>query len=205
MSKEEELNEEQITWLDECTSGTWSLNPETGLVDVNGNFDCRSQKLKDFKGVRFGVITGCFWCYRNSLTTLEGAPQEVGSEFSCSNNKLTSLEGVPQQVRGNFHCHNNKLTSLEGGPQEVSGDFSCAHNKLTSLEGGPKKVGGYFNCSSNSLTSFKGGPQEHGYRRRNPHFDCSNNPISDGLNREQLNWLSGGTYPHQVRFPKTQP
>ena len=184
MSKEEELNEEQITWLDECTSGTWSLNPETGLVDVNGNFDCRSQKLKDFKGVRFGVITGCFWCYRNSLTTLEGAPQEVGSEFSCNN---------------------NKLTSLEGGPQKVGRSFSCENNKLTSLEGGPKKVGGYFNCSSNSLTSFKGGPQEHGYRRRNPHFDCSNNPISDGLNREQLNWLSGGTYPHQVRFPKTQP
>ena len=47
------LNEEQIKWLDECTKGTWSLNSETGLVDVDGDFDCHEPELKDFKGVRY--------------------------------------------------------------------------------------------------------------------------------------------------------
>ena len=76
-----ELSQEQIEWLDKCTDGHWFHNPETGLVDVDGDFDFYSQLLSDFKGVRFGVVTGNFHCSDNQLTSLEGAPQKVGRGF----------------------------------------------------------------------------------------------------------------------------
>ena len=100
-------------------------------------------------------ISGNFSCYNNQLTSLEGAPKEVGRDFYCSFNQLTSLEGCPQKVGGNFYCHSNNLTSLEGCPQEVGEHFSCSNNQLTSLEGCPQKVGGDFYCSSNQLTNLK--------------------------------------------------
>ena len=122
------LTEDQIKLLDNCTIGIWKLNPSTGLVDVNGDFDCEEQKLTDFKGVRFGHVKGFFSCRTNLLTSLKGAPQTVDEYFYCDNNKLTSLEGAPQTVGGNFDCYNNPLTSLEGAPQKVGGEFIIAWN-----------------------------------------------------------------------------
>ena len=164
------LTQEQIDWLNKCTQGTWELNRDTGLVDVKGGFYCYS--LKDFKGVRFGVVTEDFYCSYNQLTSLEGAPQVVGWDFDCSNNKLTTLVGAPKEVGGHFRCYNNKLTSLEGAPQVVGGDFSCSNNKLTSLVGAPQKVKD-FNCSRNNLTSLEGAPQVIG-----GDFSCFGNPVS---------------------------
>jgi hypothetical protein len=107
----QELTPEQIEWLDSCTPrGTWALNPQTGLVDVDGYFNCSGQDLVDFKGVGFRVIKG---------------------SFNCENNKLTSLEGAPQVVEVNFYCNNNLLTSLEGAPQVVGKDFFCHHNPVS--------------------------------------------------------------------------
>ena len=167
------LNKEQIGFLNECTKGKWTLNEETGLVDIRGDFDCSNKRLTDFKGVKFGVVTGGFWCSYNSLTSLVGAPQNVGGNFWCHSNSLTSLYGAPQEVGGNFYCLNNSLTSLVGAPQEVR-SFRCDCNKLTSLVGAPQKVGGSFDCSYNKLTSLEGAPQEVG-----GYFDCSDNPISE--------------------------
>ena len=99
--------------------GTWTLNPKTGLVDVDGDFRCYSQGLSDFKGVKFGVVNGGFDCDNNRLTSLVGAPHSVGGSFFCSNNHLTSLVGAPHSVGGSFWCKSNRLTSLEGAPQEV--------------------------------------------------------------------------------------
>ena len=168
-----ELTPEQIKWLDECTEGTWKINPQTGLVDVKGHFNCSEQGLTDFKGVRFGVVSGDFYCYGNRLTTLEGAPQEIGGYFYCENNRLTSLEGAPQRVRGSFKCTNNQLTSLEGAPQSVGQAFNCSNNQLTSLVGAPQKVGFWFSCDHNQLTSLEGAPQEV-----RGDFICSNNQLT---------------------------
>ena len=166
------LTEEQEAFLNWHTGGTWSYNPATGLVDVEGNFDCSPEEvedleedfeeLEDLKGVRFGKVSGDFNCNYNKLTSLEGAPQVVGGSFKCRDNRLTSLAGAPQKVGKDFDCGVNKLTSLEGAPQKVSGDFSCYDNKLTSLEGAPQKVSGDFGCSNNNLTSLEGAPQEVG-------------------------------------------
>jgi len=147
-----ELSQEQIKWLDKCTAGSWTLNPQTGLVDVDGHFYCNNQNLTDFKGVRFGVVIMDFICSDNKLTSLEGAPQEVGGDFSCSDNKLTSLKGAPQSVGLQFGCSQNELTSLKDAPQEVGGSFFCGNNELTSLEGAPKKMGGNFYCPGNPVS-----------------------------------------------------
>jgi hypothetical protein len=171
---QEALTEDQIKWLDRCAKGTWKLNPSTGLIDVDGNFNCCQQDLTDFKGVAFGHVSGTFDCQVNRLTSLEGAPQTVDGYFLCAENRLTSLEGAPQTVNGNFYCSDNELTSLEGAPQTVGGSFYCDNNPLTSLEGAPQTVDGDFDCGVNELIDLKGAPQTV-----NGDFVCEDNPVSE--------------------------
>ena len=137
MESEGTLTQEQKDWLDECTKGSWRVNPSTGLVDVDGDFFCSRSGLHNLMGVRFGRSGGHFNCLINKLTSLEGAPQEVEKSFWCNDNQLTSLEGAPQKVGRSFYCSGNQLTSLEGAPQKVGGDFSCYGNQITSLKGIP--------------------------------------------------------------------
>ena len=188
-----ELTAEQIKWLNESSTGIWELNPQTGLVDVDGDFDCTNKGLTNLRGIRFGEVSGYFQCDYNQLTTLEGAPQSVGSffcndnqlislegapqivvgGFSCAGNQLTTLKGSPQSV-GGFYCAGNRLTTLEGAPQTIRGDFSCAGNQLTTLEGAPESVGRGFTCDYNQLTSLEGAP-----KTVDGNFYCSDNPVSE--------------------------
>ena len=159
--------------MNNYTKGTWSINPTTGLVDVQGNFDCSYRGLKSLQGISFGHGSGNFSCGNNELTSLKGAPKTVGGSFDYENNRLTSLEGAPQTVGMNFDCRNNQLQSLEGAPQTVRGSFDCQYNQLTSLEGAPQTVGGDFNCYYNELTSLEGAPQTVGRD-----FQCSGNKLT---------------------------
>jgi hypothetical protein len=57
---------------------------------------------------------GDFDCFRNQLTSLEGAPTSVGGNFDCSFNNLTSLEGIEKILKkmdGNFYAEGNPLKS----------------------------------------------------------------------------------------------
>ena len=176
----QELTQEQKDWLDKCAKRTWSVNPKTGLVDVDGTFNCSNQGLTDFKGVRFGKVSGNFNCFENKLTSLDGAPQMVGRSFSCYTNDLASLEGLPEgfSVGGNFNCFRNNLTSLKGLPKGFSvGYFRCSNNDLTSLKGLPEgfSFDRDFDCSDNNLTSLEGALQSIG-----GNIVCSGNPISEG-------------------------
>jgi hypothetical protein len=101
------LTDDQRKFLNKNTSATWSVNSK-GLVDVEGSFDCRVQELGDFLGIRFGKVSGSFWCYGNQLITLEGSPRVVGRSFYCSRNPLISLEGAPKVIKGEF-CFKNTL------------------------------------------------------------------------------------------------
>ena len=114
-----------------------------GLVDVNGDVDLSSKNLTKLP-IKFGVIIGYFSCDDNQLTSLEGAPQEVGGNFNCSHNQLTSLDGAPQEVGGRFNCNNNQLTSLEGGPQEVGNTFDCSINNIYRLDFLPNYKGALY-------------------------------------------------------------
>ena len=107
----QELSQEQQDWLNKCSKGTWKLNPETGLVDVEGNFNCSGKKrMTNFKGVRFGHVSGTFDCCRSSLTSLEGAPQSVGGDFICHSNSLTSLPDIAATVRRRTSCRSSSAT-----------------------------------------------------------------------------------------------
>ena len=188
------LTKKQEALLNFFCKGKWIVNPTTGLVDIEGNFEYHDLKTKSFLGIKFGNVTnnfnchdnrltslegapqtvgGTFWCSGNNLQSLVGAPKTVGGDFSCSKNKLTSLEGAPQTVRGSFFCYNNKLTSLEGSPQTVGAGFFCYNNKLTSLEGSPQTVDGNFICYNNKLTSLEGAPETLG-----GNFDCRSNELT---------------------------
>ena len=190
------LTAEQEEFLNGCTKGSWTLNPATGLVDVDGTFDCSAQDLKDFKGIRFGKVSGDFTCNNNPLTSLAGSPQEVGGRFICNNTLIENLEGLPQKVGSGIYslthnkltslkglpdkakavlCRNNRLTSLEGSPREIEFNFQCQSNYLKNLIGAPQKVGFWFVCSKQNegLTSLEGAPREVGGG-----FDCSQNNLT---------------------------
>ena len=175
------------------------LNPQTNRYDYDGNLnvnDLSNFVSEDEDGftINFGKVTGNFYCSGlgltslkgaptevgknfdcswDKLTSLEGAPQEVGESFICPYNQLTSLKGAPQKVGWSFDCFKNQLTSLEGAPKEIEGNFDCTNNKLTSLEGAPQIIGRGFYCSDNQLTSLKGAPKEVGWS-----FSCSNNQLT---------------------------
>ena len=189
------LTKRQINWLDKCTGGGWSLNPSTGLVDVDGDFYCISQRLKDFKGVRFGHVKGIFNCNSNQLTSLDGAPKTVNGDFACSTNQLASLVGAPKTVNGDFYCRNTQLTSLEGAPKIVGRGFYCDYNQLTSLEGAPKTVGGGFYCGSNQLTSLEGAPESVGS------FKISMRDSDPSI--RTLDWYEGWSKKGDKEFTKT--
>ena len=119
------------------------------VINSKSNITIRDTDLVDGKlPFKFGRVDGDFICMKcTSLTSLKGAPQEVGRNFICSEcTSLTSLEGAPQKVGGDFYCSNcTSLTSLKGAPQEVGRNFYCRNcPSLTSLEGAPKKIGGKF-------------------------------------------------------------
>jgi hypothetical protein len=116
------LTDEQRRFLDKNTSGTWSVNSK-GLVDVKESFICDNQGLEDFLGIRFGKVSGNFYCWGNQLRTLEGSPREVGGNFSCGGNQLRTLEGSPRVVGLDFYCGKNPLISLEGAPEVIEGEF----------------------------------------------------------------------------------
>ena len=169
----QELSEDQIYFLNRSTQGlgSWSINPTTGLVDINGDFDGAVKGLKDFKGIRFGEVTGFFDCSTNNLESLEGAPETVGGDFDCSENLLQNLKGAPKTVGGDFECDKNSLQSLEGAPETVGENFQCYDNSLQNLKGAPKTVGGSFDCSHNSLQTLEGAPKTVGG------FNCSHNSL----------------------------
>ena len=102
---------------------------QDGTVDVDQNVLLARENLTRLP-LKFGKVSGNFWCDNNQLTTLEGCPTEVGGSFGCSNNQLTTLEGCPKTVGGGFYCSGNKLTTLEGCPKTVGGGFYCYGNPL---------------------------------------------------------------------------
>ena len=57
-----------------------------GLVNVDGDVDLRNKYLTKIP-IKFGRVSGGFYCNSNKLVSLEGAPQSVGSDFDCHSNK----------------------------------------------------------------------------------------------------------------------
>jgi len=129
----------------------YTINSD-GSIDVDGNVKF-SKGLLTTLPLRFGKVSGDFYCSNNDLSSLVGGPSSVGGNFQCYNNQLSTLEGAPVTVGGDFSCMYSILTSLEGAPTTVGGDFYCHFNQITSLEGAPTVVVGDFSCQRNKLSS----------------------------------------------------
>jgi hypothetical protein len=88
----QEVSEEQGLnhW---CGKGKWTRRAD-GKVDVKGDVDLSGLGLEELP-VKFGKVSGSFYCTENQLTTLEGSPEIVDGNFYCAENKLTTLEGGP--------------------------------------------------------------------------------------------------------------
>jgi len=138
----------------------WSINPKTGLVDVDGsvNFDRTEPRWANevhprekisLKDIDFGRVEGNFDCGNRRIGSLEGAPREVGGSFRAIRCQLGSLVGGPKVVGGFYSCEDNQLQNLIGAPERVGegiygGGFYCSYNPLESLEGAPKFIEGEF-------------------------------------------------------------
>ena len=158
---EPKLTKKQISYIRKCTAGKWAFDRKTGLVDIDGNFfafglDSRKQLECSFNGIRFGKVTGSFYCNKMNLTLLYGAPQEVGGDFYCNDNELTTLMFSPRKVGNNFLAQYNKIEFFDSSIDEIGGDFLCHTNELLSLENGPKFVKGKYWAFSNKLTNLIG-------------------------------------------------
>jgi hypothetical protein len=108
----------------------YTINPDN-TIDVNGDVILLGQLGNMEKlPVKFGKVSGDFWCHKNNLTTLEGCPNYVGGNFLCYENKLTTLEHCPKYIGGKwFDCDDNELTTLKGIEKcEIIGDFRCYDN-----------------------------------------------------------------------------
>ena len=129
--------------------GPIKIDPSTGVVDVIGDVDLKRKTTH--LPVKFGTVSGGFYCSRNKLVSLEGSPRQVAGGFYCFENRLESLEGAPDRVEGRFNCSHNQLTSLVGAPTYVGGTLYCVDNPLTNLIGVPEHVGGFWCTYSKSL------------------------------------------------------
>jgi len=134
------------------TAGTVTIDPETGVVDVEGDVHLRS--ATGSLEVTFGNVVGSFICANTYLKSLAGAPHTVGGDFRCENNLLTNLVHGPKMVGGMCHCAYQNLTSLQGAPLEVNGEFLCMRNQLTSLEHMPQKGVTHLNCQYNPILNL---------------------------------------------------
>jgi hypothetical protein len=102
-----------------------------GTIDVDGYVNLTGQSISrnsavnhhfpnlvvDRLPIKFGTVTGSFYCSDNKLTTLDGSPHTVGGNFDCRGNNLTSLKGGPNSVGGDYDMSKNNITTFEGFPE----------------------------------------------------------------------------------------
>ena len=119
-------NNINLELLESCINDPYTIN-EDGSIDVDGDVELGHRNLTKIP-FKFRHIHGNFYCYDNRLTSLEGAPINVGGVFDCGYNELTSLDGAPNSVGSVFRCDYNKLASLDGAPNFVGGTFRCCFN-----------------------------------------------------------------------------
>jgi hypothetical protein len=96
-------------------------------IDVDGDVYLETY-LDDMEKlpVKFGKVSGYFYCGLNNLTTLEGCPKYIGGDFDCSDNYLTTLEGCPKYIGGDFGC--DILTHHTLG--NVQGNIYCDKQRI---------------------------------------------------------------------------
>ncbi len=73
-------------------------NDETKRWDSKGAINLSGIGLTRLP-IKFGEISGHFYCNYNKLTSLKGSPNSSNA-FYCDHNNLTNLEDCPQIING---------------------------------------------------------------------------------------------------------
>lgn len=140
----------------------WDIDylPEGFIIKANVNFsNSDMSELPDLSKVS---VLGDFYCEEcQSLTSLQGSPQEVMGDFYCSDcYNLTTLKGAPQKVGRDFGCpYCGGLISLEGAPRKVRNFYCGFCTELKSLKGCPEYAE-YLECGGcENIRSFKYAPR----------------------------------------------
>jgi len=109
----------------------YTINSD-GIVDVDGDVNIYNKKLTKLP-LKFGNVTGNFYCNYNELISLEGCPKLVGGVFDCANNILETLEGCTQILGGSFHFTYNEIRDLYGFPEFFDGDVYYNFNPVSEI------------------------------------------------------------------------
>jgi len=115
-----------------CTTygiDNYTINSD-GTVDVDNDVNLSSKKLTKLP-LKFGKVSGNFFCSDNYLTTLEGSPQSVGGNFNCRSNYLKTLEFCPKSVGGYFSFYKNSIKDLYGFPEFFYGHIFYGTNPVS--------------------------------------------------------------------------
>ncbi len=90
-------------WVAARTQGTFSLNTETGRVDVDGDVTLKQMDTEIV--VPLGVVTGDFSCVNTQLATLKNAPTAIHGQFLAWNVPVT--EPYSDRILGLFKLLKN--------------------------------------------------------------------------------------------------
>jgi hypothetical protein len=110
----------------------WWVNPETGMVDVGGNFVLEKGWTRGLLGIKFGKIGGYFNVIEAGLEDPRELPREIGTHLNASGNKFRTLEGIGK-VGKTVDLDNNLLVSLEGVTPETLGAVNSVGEALNAL------------------------------------------------------------------------
>ncbi len=135
---------ETKAWLDSMGVKRYTIHDDL-TVDVDSRVDIAGRCLTHIP-VRFGLVSGHFFCNDNQLTRLDGAPVQCRA-FDCSRNQLTSLVRSPVTC-GRLICNGNDLTSLDGMSKNCGG-IECHDNpSLSDISAIPECCEIYFDRDS---------------------------------------------------------
>jgi hypothetical protein len=100
----------------------WWVDPETGLVNVVGNFILKDKWTEGLLGIKFGKIGGYFNVNGAGLESASELPREIGTHLNAGGNKFRTLEGIGY-VKMSISVEDNLLVSLEGLTKELLSSF----------------------------------------------------------------------------------
>lgn len=129
------MNEQEIKQLIDANftiKGKIKVNPN-GVVDVDGDVECKDNFESGQMPISFGVVTGTFNVAYGGLKTFKGSPHTVGGDFVSQLNHTETLEGAPAKVGGFFHISFNSvpLTSINALPQSIGHATSFSEAAVT--------------------------------------------------------------------------
>lgn len=97
------------------------VNDQTGEYSIF-NADVSLIKNQEQIPIPLAEISHSFFAANMGLRTLQNSPRKVGKAFAVNHNQLTSLQGAPEHVGSYMVISKNPLLmSLEGLPSHIQG------------------------------------------------------------------------------------